>query len=138
MTDRIYVRDYMSSKLVSVKPDMEIVRAVQMLLAHHVSGAPVIDENDQLVGMLTERDCMKVVLNAVYHSEYGGVVSQFMATDVKVMNADDNLVDAAKRFFEERYLRYTVMHDGRVVGVISRSDVMRAMGDYWDWKYDED
>lgn len=138
MTDKLYVRDYMSKRLISVRPDMEIVSAVQKLLAHHVSGAPVLDENGTLAGMLTERDCMKVVLNAVYHSEYGGVVSDFMATDVKVMQADDNLVDAAKRFFEERYLRYPVMSEDRVIGVISRSDVMRAMGDYWDWKYDED
>lgn len=136
METKVYVRDYMSPKLISLRPDMEIVRAVQTLLEHNVSGAPVLDETGALVGMLTERDCMKVVLNAVYHSEYGGVVEEFMARDILVMQADDNLVDAAKRFFEERYLRYPVMHEGRVIGVISRSDVIRAMGDFWDWKYD--
>lgn len=128
----------MSRQLVKLAPDMEIVAAMQKLLGRNVSGAPVVSDSGSLVGMLTERDCMKVVLNAVYHSEFSGVVSEYMATEIEVMQAGDNLVDAAKRFFEQRYLRYPVMEEGRLVGVISRSDVMRAVGDFWDWKYEEE
>ena len=138
METKVYVRDYMARRLVLLRPDMEIVTAMQKLLANNLSGAPVVGETGTLMGMLTERDCMKVVLNAVYHSEFSGVVSEFMATEVEVMQAGDNLVDAARRFFEQRYLRYPVMDEGRLVGVISRSDVMRAVGDFWDWKYEED
>ncbi len=138
METRVYVRDYMSKRLVLLRPDMEIVNAMQTLLANNLSGAPVVGESGSLVGMLTERDCMKVVLNAVYYSEFSGVVAEFMATEIEVMQAGDNLVDAARRFFEQRYLRYPVMDEGRLVGVISRSDVMRAVGDFWDWKYEED
>jgi CBS domain-containing protein len=136
MEKRVYVRDYMSAQLVTVTPDTEILHAVQKLLTYKVSGAPVVDDSGSLVGMLTERDCMKVVINAVYHSEYGGVVAEFMATEIQTMQADDNLVDAARRFFQEGFLRYPVMQEGRLIGVISRSDVMRAMGDFWDWKRD--
>ena len=138
METKVYVRDYMSRQLVKLSPDMEIVAAMQKLLGRNVSGAPVVSDSGSLVGMLTERDCMKVVLNAVYHSEFSGVVSEYMATEIEVMQAGDNLVDAARRFFEQRYLRYPVMEEGRLVGVISRSDVMRAVGDFWDWKYEED
>ena len=138
METKIYVRDYMTTRLLTLTPDMEILAAVQQLLQNHVSGAPVVDADGELVGMLTERDCMKVVLNAIYHSEYGGVVAEFMATDVEVMQADDNLIDAARKFYEQRFLRYPVLQRGRLVGVLSRSDVMRAMGDFWDWKFDED
>lgn len=138
MQTKAYVRDYMSPRLVSLEPDMEIVQGVQVLLANNVSGAPVLDSGGSLVGMLTERDCMKVVLNAIYHSEYGGVVADYMATDIEVLQADDSLIDAAKKFYEQRYLRYPVMREGRVAGIISRSDVMRAVGDFWDWKYRKD
>ena len=138
MEKRVYVRDYMSAQLVTVTPDTEILHAVQKLLTYKVSGAPVVDDSGSLVGMLTERDCMKVVINAVYHSEYGGVVAEFMATEIQTMQADDNLVDAARRFFQERFLRYPVMQEDRLIGVISRSDVMRAMGAFWDWKRDGD
>ena len=78
---------------------------------------------------------MKVVLNAVYHGEFGGLVSDFMVTELETMNADDPLIDAAKRFYEQRYLRYPVMENGKLIGVISRTDIVRAMGDFWDRYY---
>lgn len=128
---RILIRDYMSRNVVKLRPDMEILRAVHHLLNGRVSGAPVVDDGDAVVGMLTERDCMKVVLNAAYHQEHGGLVNEFMATGIEVMDPDLSIVDAAKNFYEKRYLRYPVVSSGRLVGVISRSDVMRAMGEYW-------
>lgn len=131
MPGRILVKDYMSRNLVLLNPEMELQRAVHVLLENDVSGAPVVDATGNLIGMLTEKDCLRAVLNATYHYEYAGTVEQFMVTAVKVMAPDDNLVDAARRFFEERYLRYPVLDNGRLVGQISRSDVMRALGDVW-------
>ena len=128
---KILVRDYMTRKVVKLRPEMEILRAVHELIDGRVSGAPVVDDRGTTVGMLTERDCMKVVLNAAYHQEHGGLVKEFMATDIEVMDPDLSIVDAAKKFYENTYLRYPVVDDGRLIGVISRSDVMRAMGDYW-------
>ena len=128
---RILVRDYMSRKVVKLRPDMEILRAVHHLIDGRVSGAPVVDENGNVVGMLTERDCMKVVLNAAYHQEHGGLVREFMATNVEDIGPDMSIVDAAKQFYEKKYLRYPVVENGQLIGVLSRSDVMRAMGDYW-------
>jgi CBS domain-containing protein len=131
MPGKLLVKDYMSTRLTLLAPDMEIQRAVHILLENKVSGAPVVDEQGALVGILTEKDCLRVVLNATYHHEYGGTVEELMVRDVKVMAPNDNLIDAAKRFYEERYLRYPVLDNGRLVGQISRSDVMRALGDVW-------
>ncbi len=128
---KILIRDYMTRNVVKLRPEMEILRAVHDLIDARVSGAPVVDDGDAVVGMLTERDCMKVVLNAAYHQEHGGLVEEFMATDIEVMDPEMSIVDAAKNFYEKTYLRYPVVDNGRLVGVISRSDVMRAMGDYW-------
>ncbi len=74
---------------------------------------------------------MKVVLNAAYHQEQGGLVREFMASYVEVMEPDLTIVDAAIQFYEKKYLRYPVVENGQLIGVLSRSDVMRAMGDYW-------
>ena len=128
---KILARDYMSRQVVKLRPDMEILRAVHHLIDARVSGAPVVDENGGVIGMLTERDCMKVVLNAAYHQEHGGLVSEFMASNIEVMEPDMSIVDAAKQFYENTYLRYPVVENGLLIGVLSRSDVMRAMGDYW-------
>ena len=128
---KILIRDYMTRNVVKLRPEMEILQAVHELIDGRVSGAPVVDDRDTVVGMLTERDCMKVVLNAAYHQEHGGLVKEFMATDIAVMEPDMSIVDAAKQFYGRTCLRYALVENGLLIGVLSRSDVMRAMGDYW-------
>ena len=66
------VRDYMTRKLVTLSPEMEVMEAVQVLVQKQISGAPVIDRFGTLVGMLSEKDCMRIVLNAGYFGEWGG------------------------------------------------------------------
>ncbi len=132
LTD-IRVRDYMARHLVTLQPDDEVLRAIYTLIENKVAGAPVIDKDGNLVGLLTEKDCMQVVINATYYSEYGGLVSDYMSTEVEVMDANDSIVEVAERFLNKRYHRYPVMDNNRLVGQISRSDVMRALGDYWKW-----
>ncbi len=131
MSESVRVRDYMATDLVILDPNTEILRAVHTLLDNDISGAPVIDGNGKLVGMLTERDCMRVVLHAGYHSQHGGPVSDYMSKDVKTVAAEDSIFDTAKLFFGERFHRYPVMQKDYVVGQISRRDVMRALGELW-------
>jgi CBS domain-containing protein len=121
----------MATELVTLHPDTEILRAVNTLLANDIAGAPVVDEQGSLVGILTEKDCMRVVLNAGYHSEYGGQVSEYMSKDVETIAADESIVDAAKLFFGERFHRYPVVENDRLVGQLSRRDVMRALATLW-------
>ncbi len=128
---KILVKDYMTRRLVTLEPATEILNALHTLVDHDIAGAPVIDDNGSLVGILTEKDCMKVALNATYHSEYGGLVADFMSTDIQSMSPDDSIVDAAERFLEKRYHRYPVLENNKLVGQISRRDVMRALGDAW-------
>ena len=130
---KILVRDYMAKTLVTLIPEMEIVQAVGVLMEADIAGAPVVDAEGRLVGILSEKDCMRVVLNATYHSEYGGTVSEFMSTPVETLSPEDSIADAAQHFLDKRYHRYPVVHEGRLVGQISRRDVMRALGDSWKW-----
>ena len=131
MLTKILVQDYMVRHLLTLQPDDEVLHAVHTLIEHRVAGAPVLDKDGQLVGLLTEKDCMQVVIDAAYYSEYAGLVSDFMSTDVEVMDAKDSIVEAAERFLKKRYHRYPVMDNNRLVGQISRADVMRALGDFW-------
>lgn len=127
----IRVRDYMARRLITLAPDTEILRAVQTLIRNDIAAAPVVDGNGVLVGILTEKDCMRVVLNACYHSEYGGIVTDYMSPEVEAMSPEDSITDAARRFLDKRYHRYPVIEDGRLVGLISRRDLLRALGEAW-------
>ena len=131
MSGPVRVRDYMATDLVTLRPETEILRAVHALVENDIAAAPVVDDAGALVGILTERDCMRVVLNAGYYSEYGGRVDEFMSKNVETIAADDSIVDAAKLFFGQRFHRYPVLENGRLVGQISRRDVMRALEALW-------
>jgi len=121
------VKDYMSGKLVTFAPDTDVLDAIHELLQHRISGAPVVDNFGNLVGMLSEFDCMKVVLTSGYHGEPGGPVSDLMVTDVKTVDASMSIMDIAQLFMESGLRRYPVLMDNRLVGQISRRDVLRAL-----------
>jgi CBS domain-containing protein len=131
MVQKLLVKDYMTRRLTTLDASSEILGAVHLLVDKNLSGAPVIDAKEQLLGILTAKDCMRVVLNAAYHSEYGGTVSDFMSTDVVTVTSDTSIVDVAQLFLEKRYHRYPVVDEGDLVGIISRRDVLRALEDAW-------
>ena len=121
----------MTRRLVTLTPRTEILRALHTLIQKNIEGAPVVDESGVLVGMLTEKDCMRVALNATYYSEYGGVVADFMASPAVSISPDEGLVDVVQRFIDSSYHRYPVVEDGQLVGLISRRDVMHVLGKVW-------
>jgi len=121
------VSEYMSTELVTITPDTEIMRAVHLLVEHDISGMPVVDEKGNLVGILTERDCIATAINAGYFDEAGGSVRDFMSSPVETAEADDSLMDVADRLSKSTYRRFPVIEDGRLVGLIGRRDVLEAL-----------
>ena len=121
------VKDYMTKTLVTFKPDMDVLDAVHELVAKRIAGAPVVDDEGNLIGMLSELDCMKVALNAGYHGDWGGPVSDFMTVETKTVDGEMNIIDLAQVFIETRFRRFPVMQGNRLVGQISRRDALRAL-----------
>lgn len=128
-TDTLRVRDYMTRDPVTVRADTEILRAVRQLIDEDVSGMPVVDASGAVVGILTERDCIRVALHAGYHDQQGGPVAQYMTHPAHTMHPQDSLLEAAELFGESAIRRCPVMENGRLVGLISRRDVLRALTD---------
>jgi predicted transcriptional regulator len=131
MTDRPNIADYMARDLVTLTPGMEINRALHLLLNHKISGAPVLDDDARLVGVLSKKDCLRAALNASYYQNWGDSVASYMSTDVHTLDADLDIVAAAESFLRSNYRRFPVMQEGRLVGQISRADVLRALADQW-------
>lgn len=121
------VKDYMARTLVTFKPDMNVLDAVHELVRSRIAGAPVVDDEGNLIGMLSELDCMKVALNAGYHSHWGGPVSDYMTVNTKTVDAEMSIIDLAQVFVESKFRRFPVMQDNRLIGQISRRDVLRAL-----------
>ena len=131
MKRSIRVADCMNRDFLTLDPEMDVLRAGKLLIKHDISGAPVLDKHGRLVGMLTERDCLRVTLYAGYHGEPGGLVRDYMSPDPVTVKPDDTIFDLAERFIDNKYRRYPVLDGGRLVGLISRRDVMRAVGHHY-------
>jgi len=127
MEKSITVREFMAANLVTFTPDMEILRAINLLVEKRISGATVVDKHGNVVGMLSEQDCMKVALHAGYYGDLGGRVSEYMSTEVETVDVDTSILALAELFLNSPFRRYPVMQDNRLVGQISRRDVLRAM-----------
>jgi CBS domain-containing protein len=127
MATSFSVRDFMTRDLVTFTPDMDVLEASRILAQRRISGAPVVDRLGNLVGILSEKDCLEVVLSATYYEEWGGRVAEYMHTDVKTVDADEGIAAVARRFLEEGYRRFPVLDENRLVGQISRRDVLCAL-----------
>lgn len=127
------VSDYMTRRVVSFTPDIEILKALHLMHEHDISSVPVLDDRGMLIGILSDRDCMRGVLQGAYHSEFAGLVGDFMADNVETVAPDEGLIDAARRLAELPHRLYPVVAGGDLVGVISRRDIVAALTEKWQW-----
>lgn len=125
------VSDYMSTNLITFTSYMDIHRAINTLLDNRISGAPVLDDDGILVGILTKKDCMRIAFSASYHKDRGGPVAEFMSSTVETVSVSDDIVEVAERFLKSPFRRYPVMQDDQLVGIIARHDVLRALEELW-------
>lgn len=133
MLKSVLIKDYMATNLTKFTPEMQISEAIKFLNTHKISGAPVVDDKGDLVGMLSEKDCLKVALQSTYYEDWvGGSVSEYMTAKVETVSDTASIVDLADKFLKSSYKRFPVLdEDGDLVGQISRSDVLRALDILW-------
>jgi CBS domain-containing protein len=120
-------RDIMTRDLITVSADEEITVVLTRLIEHDISGVPVVDGSGALVGILTERDCIDIALEAGYFDERGGKISQFMTTPVKTVDVDTAIVEIAQLMCRSSHRRFPVLDGGRLVGLISRRDILKVL-----------
>ena len=132
MTFNPEIRNFMVplKKLICFRPEMEMLEAIDRLLENRISGAPVVNDKMELVGVLSEKDCLRLGLNANYHNLRGGLVSDFMSTKIQTVDVSDSLVDVIEQFIACHYRRLPVidrLEQDRFVGQISRRDLLRGV-----------
>lgn len=127
MLAKIAVADYMSKHPVTVSPDTEVSSAFKKMLDHKITSVPVVDSHGKLVGIFSEKDGMKIVLESAYNQSMTGKVSEFMTAAPLVVDVEESLVDVAAKFQNSPIRSFPVFQDGAMVGMISRVDVLRAL-----------
>lgn len=127
MLAKITVADYMTKRLVTLAKDTPVIDAVKKMLDHKITCAPVVDSKGQLLGMFSEKDGMKVFLDSVYNQGMSGKVGDYMTTEAVRVDAASSIVDLAEKFQKSPIRSIPVFQDGDFVGVISRTDVLKAL-----------
>lgn len=125
------VDDYMTRDPLTLNPSDDVHAAIKMLLDRRHSGAPVIDGDGRLVGILSQKDCLKVVYSASYHQDWGGRVDDYMSAEVATLTSGTDIISAADKFMHSKFRRFPVVRDGGMIGLICRHDVLRALDDLW-------
>ena len=123
------VSRYMSVDLQTITPQTTVMAAARLLLQHHISGAPVMNEAGELIGVVSERDVMKVLSGDTANAAL--LVQAVMSTQVVTVPQDMSMITLASLFKHNPYRRLPVVHEGKLVGQISRSDLLRALAGNW-------
>jgi predicted transcriptional regulator len=124
------VSEYMTRKLITFTTDTPINEAIDTLLKNRITGAPVLDRNGDVAGLIDDKDCLKVIFSSGYYNHPVGneTVKDYMSNVMRTITIDSDLMDAANIFVTSPFKRLLVKDEnGKLAGMISRRDVLRAI-----------
>ena len=117
-------KDIMTSTVITAKEDMFVTDVMKLLLRWHISGVPVVDNDGMLMGIVTEHDVMNFAISGDAASTRA---SEVMTKKVETYTPDALVVEIVNHFAAHQIRRVPVVEDGKVVGIISRRDIVREM-----------
>ena len=126
----IKARHFMTKNVVVLRERQTLAEALHVLVTRKLSGAPVLDSHGKVVGILSEFDCMKILVASSFHHEgrpKQRQVSELMTTDLHDVSPDTDVYTIAHMFIAHRIRRVPVVEHGRLVGIVSRRDILRVM-----------
>ncbi|MFT4802572.1 MAG: CBS domain-containing protein [Flavobacteriaceae bacterium] len=127
-SEQIIVSDYMTRKLIVFKPKQSVLEVMDLLIKNRISGGPVVNENHELVGIISEGDCIKQITESRYYNQplENINVEEHMVKDVETISGDMNIFDAAEKFLSSKRRRFPIVEEGKLVGQISQKDILKA------------
>lgn len=127
-SENIKVSDYMSTNLITFKPDQSVMEVMNTLIRKRISGGPVVNAKNELIGIISEGDCIKQISNSRYYNQplENVKVEEHMATEIETIDGDMNVFDAADKFLNSKRRRFPIVKDGKLVGLISQKDILKA------------
>lgn len=121
------IKDHMSNAFITLDEHMPITEATSSLLKMNLSGAPVVNSSSELIGFLSEKDCLKCVLETKYYNQTPTTVGQFMSKKLITLSPNDSLLHVVELFLKNNFQMYTVVDDHRVVGIVSRKMILNSV-----------
>jgi CBS domain-containing protein len=118
-------QEIMTEAVICARPDMPIYDAIRLLSHRRLTGLPIVDEDLNLVGLLSEKDVLKVMYAPDDHHEH--TISDYMTKEVKSFDVSASLVDVCDSLIDNHFRRVPITKEGKLMGITSRSDVINAI-----------
>lgn len=132
------VSDYMTTNLITFTPDQSIESVMQSLIKYRISGGPVVNANKELIGIISEGDCIKQISESRYYNMpiQDHTIEKYMVKNVDTIDGNMNIFDAANKFLASKRRRFPIVENGQLVGQISQKDVLKAAMEMkgYNWK----
>lgn len=123
----VLARDLMTQNLVMLKPSIDVFQAIDILLKHCISGAPVVDSDGKFLGIFSEKSAMRFIVNAAYENFPDAGLMPFVDPSPPTIGPDTDLLTICQTFLNQATRRLPVLDGERLLGQISRRDVMRKV-----------
>lgn len=122
------VSDYMTTNLITFTPDQSIESVMQSLIKYRISGGPVVNANKELIGIISEGDCIKQISESRYYNMpiQDQTIEKYMVKNVDTIDGNMNIFDAANKFLASKRRRFPIVENGQLVGQISQKDILKA------------
>lgn len=126
--DLFKVSDFMTKDLITFKANQTVEEVINTLIKHKISGGPVVNDKNELIGIISEGDCIKQISESRYHNMpvSDDSIERYMAKDIETIDGNLNVFDAAKQFLDSKRRRFPIVENGKLIGLISQKDILKA------------
>jgi CBS-domain-containing membrane protein len=126
---QILVSDYMTTNLITFKAEDSLDHVIEQLIAYKISGGPVINDKNELIGIISEGDCIKHISDSMYYNmpmDSTNTVEKNMVSEVETIDKNMNIFDAATKFISSKRRRFPIVENSKLIGQISQKDILKA------------
>ncbi len=121
----LQARNIMVQNVVVVHQDTPLLEVMRILVEKQISGLPVVDKEEKLIGVITEKDLLRLLVSDVITSHE--VVGDYMSLDVQFFSPDESVINICEFFIKTNLRRVPIVENGRVIGLISRRDIIKLI-----------
>jgi CBS domain-containing protein len=116
------------SNMITFKPDQPIQDVIAIIISKKIAGAPVLDDQHHLVGIISEKDCLRIIVDQAYYNMPAETrkVADYMTAKVQSLSPKTNIVEAAIEFLNSPIRRFPIVENGMLIGQVSRRHILKA------------
>ena len=113
----------------SIPCGTSLVAVVDLFAKHQINAVPVVNSTNEVIGFVSESDCLQALISGSYHCDKPAIVNDVMSKNVVSVSPQDSIIDIAIRMTKDNLSVYPVVEGGQLVGIIRRGDILQVLAE---------